>query len=161
MVVSGLFHRMKRELCLILICCIVLFSLQSKAELTEELPKLIGTVLRVYDGDTIFVNLPNVHPVFGSNLGIRLNNLDTPELDGACAQEKDLAKKAKDRVAALLPVGSEVTLTNLRRDKYFRVLADVYSQGIISINNTLLMEKLAVPYTGGVKMNWCEQVPTP
>lgn len=159
--ISKLFCCMKREICLILICCIIFFSLQSKAETAEETQKLIGTVLRVYDGDTIFVNLPNVHPVFGSNLGIRLNNLDTPELDGACVQEKDLAKKAKDRVVALLPVGSEVTLINLRRDKYFRVLADVYTQGIISINNTLLMEKLAVPYTGGVKMNWCEQIPTP
>lgn len=154
---TRLFHKLKREICLIIVCCITFFSLQSHAG-TDTEQSLIGKVLRVYDGDTIFVTLANVHPVFGSNLGIRLNSIDTPELDGNCAQEKDLAKKAKERVAALLPAGTEVKLVNLKRDKYFRILADVYTHEIISVNNTLLMEKLAQPYTGGIKINWCEEV---
>jgi micrococcal nuclease len=150
---------MKSKLFFILLCTVFSFSQQTYAAEGEITPPLVGKMLRAYDGDTIFVTLPNVHPVFGANIGIRLNNIDTPEMTGDCAKEKDLANKAKERVTQLLPTGSEVTLQNVKRDKYFRVLADVYAQGIISVNNTLLLEKLAVPYTGGEKYDWCAEQP--
>ena len=115
---------------------------------------LRATVVKIYDGDTITVNIPGIHPLFGQKISVRINNIDTPELNGQCATERDLAIRAKEITSQLIPVGSAVTLKNIKRDKYFRILADIYI-GSINVGQTLVESKVAVLYSGGAKPSWC------
>ena len=45
----------------------------------------ISNVVRVYDGDTFFVNVDSWPDVIGRKIGIRVNGIDTPEIRGKCA----------------------------------------------------------------------------
>ena len=112
--------------------------------------------IRNYDGDTITVTIPGLPSVFGHELGIRLNGIDTPEIRGKCENEKQLAKMAKHYVQCILERAWNVDLLDVGRGKYFRVVATVIADGF-NINEWLLYSGLAIPYDGGTKTNpWCE-----
>ncbi len=108
-----------------------------------------------YDGDTITVDLKNQHPLFGDDISVRVAGIDTPEMRGKCAQEKELAREAKKIVSDLLENARTVKLKNVRRGKYFRIVADVYA-GRKNVADVLVKKGLAVRYDGGTKTyNWC------
>jgi micrococcal nuclease len=113
---------------------------------------LFATVLRVVDGDTLSVDINQCNiDFFCKKVEVRLAGFDTAEMKGKCPLEKDLAKKAKLMVEAAYPKGSTVVLSNPKRDKYGRVLAE---QPIIA--KKLLDAGLAIPYDGGKKTHdWC------
>lgn len=108
-----------------------------------------------YDGDTFSVNIPNMHPIVGSNISIRINGIDTPELKSKCYKEQQLATEAKIFLHDLLTNARVINLYNIRRDKYFRILANVFVDGI-EVSNIMLDNHLAVVYNGETKKNWCE-----
>ena len=114
----------------------------------------VSKVISVYDGDTFRVDIDSLSPIVGKNIRIRLNGVDTPEIQGKCQHEKDLALKARDFVRNKLANAKEIKLTKLQRGKYFRVVANVYLDGV-SLEQELLENKLAYKYTGGKKSNWC------
>ena len=62
--------------------------------------------------------------------------------------------KARDFTRKYLNSGSVISLTDLKRDKYFRILANVYIDGK-NLGDALLMQNLAVVYLGKKKFNWC------
>jgi endonuclease YncB( thermonuclease family) len=69
--------------------------------------------------------------------------------------EIECAKLAKQRVSDLV-LNKMVQLTSIGHDKYGRLLAKVYIDGV-SIGDLLLKERLAVPYGGATKVcpdNW-------
>lgn len=109
-----------------------------------------------YDGDTITVSIPNVHPLLGEKISVRIAGVDTAEIKGKSKCEKQAALKAKELVSKVLSTSLHIELSNVRRDKYFRILADVHTdKGSIA---TLLQNKgLAYVYEGGTKenTNWC------
>ena len=43
---------------------------------------------RCYDGDTSFFTIPNVHPLLGEKIGVRLARVDAPEVRTTCDAEK-------------------------------------------------------------------------
>jgi len=48
-----------------------------------------------------------------------------------------------------------IELRNLQRGKYFRIVADVYADGV-NVGDELIKESLAVIYDGGKKIkDWC------
>ena len=111
--------------------------------------------VRNYDGDTITVTLPGLHPLIGEKISIRVNGIDTPEIRGKCTQEKFLAKQAKELVADILKDAESITLKNIGRGKYFRIVADVFVNGV-SLQGMVIESGLAVPYNGGKKTHsWC------
>jgi endonuclease YncB( thermonuclease family) len=114
----------------------------------------VSKVISVYDGDTFRVNIDSLPPIVGKNIPIRVNGIDTPEIRGKCRYEKDLAIKARDFVRAKLANAKEITLTNLQRGKYFRVVANVVVDGV-SLEQELLDNELAYEYDGGKKLRWC------
>ena len=114
----------------------------------------VSQVISVYDGDTFRVDVDSLPPIVGKNIPIRLNGVDTPEIQGKCQYEKDLALKARDFVRNKLANAKEVKLTKLQRGKYFRVVADVMIDGV-SLERELLENELAYKYTGGKKSSWC------
>ena len=117
---------------------------------------IVATVDSVYDGDTITVTIPGYPPIMGNKIGVRINGIDTPEIKGECAAEKKLALKAKKLMIKLVKeCNGKVTLWHVQRDKYFRILADVYVKDK-RVADIMIEQKLAVPYDGGTKTSWCK-----
>jgi endonuclease YncB( thermonuclease family) len=111
--------------------------------------------LRNYDGDTVTFNLPGLHPIIGEKISIRVNGIDTPEIRGKCEKEKYDAKQAKEMVADILRDAEQITLKNLERGKYFRIVADVIADGE-DLADMLVEAGMAVRYSGGKKIKeWC------
>lgn len=104
---------------------------------------LEAEVMRVVDGDTLYVKMPSVHPLIGYEIGVRIYGIDTRELNDGGASSKEFA-------ITLLPPGKRITLRNIRRGKYFRIVADVIVDGQ-SVSEILLEKGLAYPYYGGTK----------
>ncbi len=112
-------------------------------------------VLRVIDGDTILVR---ARIWIGQDVEtrVRLAGVDTPELHGACARERRLAKAARDFVAAAL-AGGPVRLRDIRRGKYGgRVLARVFTAEGEDLGALLVAAGLARAYRGGRRGGWCD-----
>ena len=115
----------------------------------------VSKVISVYDGDTFRVNIDSLPPLIGKNIPVRLEGVDTPEINGKCQYEKDLALKARDFVRRKLFNATEIKLNDLQRGKYFRIVAKVYIDGV-SLEEELLQNGLAYQYSGGKKSNWCK-----
>lgn len=133
--------------CILLL--LVLSSITYKASVTFQVEK----VIRVYDGDTFHVNLKGVHPFFGDTIGIRIKDIDTPEIRGSSPCLKKKAYAARDYLKNLLSKAKEIELRNCRKGKYFRIVADVYADNQ-SLSHLLLNEGYAKPYNGGKKTAW-------
>ncbi len=139
-----------------LVFLILAFPLLPSYSFAKSFGDFYGAVyLRNYDGDTITFNLPGLHPIIGEKISIRVNGIDTPEIRGNCEREKYDAKQAKEMVADILKDAEKITLRNMERGKYFRIVADVYVDGE-NIANMLIEAGMAVKYGGGKKTHkWC------
>jgi endonuclease YncB( thermonuclease family) len=51
--------------------------------------------VRNYDGDTMTVNIPGVHPLFGNEIGIRVRGIDTLEIRGNIRLKNRRQKRPK------------------------------------------------------------------
>ncbi|MBF0271353.1 MAG: thermonuclease family protein [Magnetococcales bacterium] len=108
------------------------------------------------DGDTLRMNIPGVPPLLGENISIRIRGVDTPEIRGLCPREKQLAQEASRQVHHLLASAGHITLKDVGRDKYFRIVATVLADEV-DVGAMLLNKGLATPYDGGHKTKkWCE-----
>ncbi len=110
-----------------------------------------GRVIKCYDADTITIasKLPyDASPLY--RLSVRLNGIDAPEIKGKCAEEKEVAKEARDFLSSLV-LNKMIRLENVESEKYGRILADVYL-GDVHLNELLLKERYAVKYDGGTKL---------
>jgi endonuclease YncB( thermonuclease family) len=111
-------------------------------------------IVEVYDGDTFKIDLPSQHPLFGDDISVRVLGIDTPELRGTSDEVKALAYKAKNRTQELLSDAKTIELKNPQRDKYFRVLAEVWIDGD-SLGEKLKSDGLAKEYDGeGARPEW-------
>lgn len=109
----------------------------------------------VLDGDTFAAGV-KIDDDITITVRVRIINVDTPELNGACDAEIDKANKAKDFVSDLLPVGTVVDLKNIKDDKYLgRIDANVILLDGRDVGDMLIKEKLARPYSGGKRHGWC------
>ncbi len=140
-----------KKLFLVITLCLGAFVVQAA---TEYGSVTVSKVISVYDGDTFRVNIGSLPPIVGKNIPIRLEGVDTPEIQGKCQYEKDLAIKARDFVRSKLDNAKEIILNNLQRGKYFRIVADVTVDGV-SLEKELLENELAYKYSGGKKSSWC------
>jgi micrococcal nuclease len=96
----------------------------------EGQPFEIAVFHGCYDGDTCTVSLePAIPALFGDHITVRLAGIDTPEIKGACQEEKDLALQAKALTHKMMVQASKIELLEPKRDKYFRILAKVVADG--------------------------------
>lgn len=103
--------------------------------------KIIG----VYDGDTVTA-IVDLGFHIKKEIKIRLAGIDTPELRGA---ERPEGLVSKQRLSELI-LDKEVTLKTYKdkQEKYGRWLGDIYiSNSEVSVNQILINEGLAIPYT--------------
>lgn len=100
--------------------------------------------VRVIDGDTFEHN----------GVRIRIADIDTPELRGACPSEMTRARAARDRLRELLNQGPfELHRLNRDEDRYGRKLRVVTRNGR-SIGDMLVAEGLARTWSGR-REPWC------
>jgi endonuclease YncB( thermonuclease family) len=110
-----------------------------------------GRVIKCYDADTITIASKlqyDASPLY--RLSVRLNGIDAPEIKGKSAEEKEVAKEARDFLSSLV-LNKMIRLENVESEKYGRILADVYL-GDVHLNELLLKERYAVKYDGGTKL---------
>jgi len=121
----------------------------------EDLPHVQW--LHCSDGDTCAFNVMTLTPlpaVFGTDIGVRLSGIDTPEKIGKCLKEKQLALLARDFLRSQL-IGATVTIQHVFRDKYFRLEGIVIANGV-NVNQLMIEKGYAVPYYGsGPRHDWC------
>ena len=104
----------------------------------------------VYDGDTFFIDIPDIPEVFGERISVRINRIDAPEMDDERPEVQEIAVKAKERLEEVLQSGT-IILKNVRRGKYFRLLAEVKVKDE-DVGQLLLEEDLVREYKGrGIK----------
>lgn len=128
-----------------------------------------GQVDRVYDGDTIWVTLDLGFDLF-YKCSVRLKGIDTPESRintrkyPERLKEKQLAKVAKKRMKELC--GKEVWVESKKllkgsteedkregtaKEKYGRILGNLYRMDGTHIADVLIAEGLAIKYNGRKK----------
>lgn len=114
-----------------------------------------ATFVSAYDGDTIRVDV-EIWPQLTVHTSVRVRGVDTPEIRGACEEEKLKAIEARAFVATLLRHAALVQLTNIEPDKYGgRVDANVLVDGR-DLSTLLVAARLGRVYNGGARLSWCE-----
>lgn len=133
-----------------ILCAIFALFLSGAA---YAVPAVVDYVL---DGDT-FSAAVKIADDISITVRVRIINIDTPELNGACATEIEMANDAKGFLGELLPVGTVVDLQNIKDDKYLgRIDANVILLDGRDVGQVLISEKLARPYNGGRRSSWCD-----
>lgn len=116
-----------------------------------------ATVTYIVDGDTFYANVM-LDSDIRVRTSVRIIGIDTPEINGACKSEIDVAKRAKERLSKLLPLDSVVELTDIKDDKYLgRIDAVVKLSDGRDVGKILIKEKLARGYKGGKRKSWCSK----
>jgi len=113
-------------------------------------PIVYCKVIKVYDGDTITVasRLPfEGSPIY--RFSVRLAGIDSPEMRGGSELETKKAIESRDALYHLI-FGNIIELRNNGKEKYGRLLADLYYKGL-HINKWMLDNNYAIEYYGGKK----------
>lgn len=100
----------------------------------------------VHDGDSLRADVDCGFGVWISDMALRLNGLDAPELG------KPGGIEARDFLRSLLPIGTQVTIRTHKdqTEKYGRMLAEIWTTpDLPTINADLISTGHAVPYNGG------------
>ncbi len=110
----------------------------------------------IFDGDT-FAAYVLLDDDIRISVRVRIMNIDTAEIHGQCEYEINLALRARDRLAQLIPVGSTVELTGIKDDKYLgRIDAYVIMPDGRDVGDVMVSENLARRYAGGRRASWCD-----
>lgn len=101
----------------------------------------------IYDGDTIYVTFPGVPDVLGKHIGVRLLGTDTPEMHSKLPCLHEMAIMARQELVTFIGRGKTLTLTKVKRDKFFRLDADLLVNGE-SASEHMLKGGWAKSFTG-------------
>lgn len=111
-------------------------------------------VLEVIDGDTIRVRTD------AGTTTVRLIGIDTPEKAGPYTKEECFGREATSRTRALLEgrrVALEADPTQDAQDRYGRLLAYVWREDGLLVNEALIAEGYAFEYTYDVPYHYLDQ----
>lgn len=136
---------MKTKLLLFLF---IIFCYSYSAEYSDTITDF--TIIKVRDGDTFMIDIPNIPDVFGKNIAVRIRGIDTPELNDSREEIRKISIQVKEELEKLLLNAKNITLYNLGRDKYFRLLASVKVDNV-DVSEYLIKKGLAKKYNGGKK----------
>ena len=132
---------------LITICLWLLISMPGYA-----IPAVVDYVI---DGDTFDV-VARLADDISADVRVRIINIDTPEMNGKCDLEIEMAYRAKDKLSEILPSGTVIDLKNIQDDKYLgRIDANVILPDGRDVGRILIDAGLARSYDGGKRIGWC------
>lgn len=106
-------------------------------------------VKKIYDGDTITVDLDLGFGTWLKNQQIRLYGINTPEIRGGTIESKTAGFAARDILIKWIPVDSEIIIRTHKDDKekYGRWLGEIFVLGnLISLNEQLVIGGYAIRY---------------
>lgn len=116
-------------------------------------PARVGYIV---DGDTFSAQVA-LQDDTEISVRVRIRNVDTPEMKGACTDEVKKANYAKQRLGEIIPVGSVVELSDIKDDKYLgRIDARVADNIGRDVGRLLISEGVGRKYSGGRRVSWCE-----
>ena len=134
------------------VICSILFGLICRVAIATPV-----MVTRIVDGDTFRATVLLADGIEVMSVGVRLRNVDTPEIHGQCDDEIVRAELAKQRLSELIPVGSVIEISNVKNDKYpGRIDANVFDENNRDVGLILIKEGLGRPYSGGKRQSWCD-----
>ena len=105
-------------------------------------------VTKIIDGDSVWL-IVDVGFRMSYKYNFRLSRINTPELRSSDPEIKVAAYEAKDRLAELIPVGTQVKVRTAKAGKYGRWLAEIIVDDGVStrnVNDIMLEEGHAVLY---------------
>lgn len=114
---------------------------------------VVDEITSIYDGDTFRCNIKGYPGIVGERIGIRIYGIDTPEMRDKNPKIKALAQKAKQFAVSKLRGAKVIELRNMRRGKFFRIVAEVWVDGK-DLGKMMIKEGLAKEYYGGTKVVW-------
>ena len=115
----------------------------------------VDRIVRVYDGDTVYVDIDEWHPVIGKNLGIRIAGIQAPEIKGAPECEKQDAAAAQYAVVDFFATHDGKYIKNPKRGSFFRIVGDFVDNDGNSLKEYLLELGVVMPWDGkGKKPKW-------
>lgn len=111
-----------------------------------ELYTYRAKVTKVYDGDTITVDIDLGFGIVMKEQSIRLLGIDAPELRG---EERQQGLSSRFFVADRIPIGSVVIMKTVkdRKEKYGRYLATIYyGDTLVNLNEEIIANGHAKVY---------------
>ena len=142
-------HHMKKFLIIFLLFPLSVFSAKISGNWD-------ATVIRIIDGDTFTakVHLGDQH---FATVSVRIKGIDTPEKNGECEEEKQLAQKAKLYLIDVLDTAeNKVKIVHALDGKYAnRVVAEIKINGE-SLSEILLKKTFVRKYQGKKRLGWCD-----
>ena len=138
----------------ILVILLLMVNMPSYAASRPLVPDEIVVVhfIKCLDGDTFTCEIPGGYPEsVMKTVNVRIRGIDTPEIHDKRPEVKQRAIEAKEYLEKRLSEAKKIELRKLGKDKYFRILADVFVDDS-DIAKEMLEKGLAVPYDGGTKM---------
>lgn len=111
----------------------------------------IVKIEKVVDGDTVDVLFDVGFSMFRKER-IRLNGIDTPESISKDPREKSMARDAKTFAAEWLRAQKNLKAKTTKDDKYGRILADIYGDDGVCLNEMMVAKGYAWKYDGGTKV---------
>jgi endonuclease YncB( thermonuclease family) len=138
--------------CSLLIVCAAPIEASLRAEVLAG--PVEGEIISILDGDTVTVRL-KVWIGQSIETSVRIAGIDTPEMRGKCAEERQLATDARAEIIRLLP-DNRIRLYNIRLEKYAgRVLAEAKTTDGTDIARHMVEKGFARDYHGARRTGWC------
>jgi endonuclease YncB( thermonuclease family) len=110
----------------------------------------IGTV---YDGVHFSVSIVDWPPIAGDRIQVRVYGVNVPSMKDKNPEVRTKAREAKEYVVKRLKEGKKIELVDMRRDKYFRIIAVVLIDGK-DLGEELVKVGFAREYKTGGKEDW-------
>lgn len=107
-------------------------------------------VTKVYDGDTVTVDIDLGFSMMLKGLKVRLIGIDTAEMKSKDAKLKERATLARDWLRSKI-LDQDVYLESAGLDKYGRWLGKIHTKDGACCNDELINLGLAISYDGGTK----------
>lgn len=108
-----------------------------------------GKLIRVLDGDTVFVELDLGFHIY-SQMTVRLSGLDCPEKK---TPEGQTVKAKTEKWFE----GKRVTITSISIEKYGRLLGIITDQFGMTLNDFLIENGFGKPYKGDKKVSFTKE----
>ena len=113
----------------------------------------VSNIVRVYDGDTITVDIEYLPEIIGEKISVRIYGIDTPEIRSKMPWNKKKAIQARDYLRKRLAEGESIVLKRVSRGKYFRLVGDLFIDES-RVADELISLGLAREYYGKTKDKW-------
>ena len=125
---------------------------------TSDSDPTVSKVIEVTHGDKLIVDIAEPHELAGSNIKVKLKDIDAPDATNSCPAQIKLGTEVKDFVAQKLENASSIKLTNFRKTNT-QIIAQVVVDGI-DLGDELVSKGYASEEYGYWQPYFCSPIKT-